>query len=180
MQTNEKLVFDKKSEILNSKSIAKDAKLFIEIISVRPVRINIARTIKNIRVDMDLDGVVRQTQLRPVNNLNFNEKFEFPITTAEENLIFEIYGDNRSAGQTVIPMQTITNQNELVLDLEVNDENDERSVVWVLKLKIQLITSYYKLYQDAYLKAERAYAQNMVALEKINSAIEGLSRIIYP
>lgn len=174
-------MFEKKNEIVNSKNISKDAKLFVEIEGLRPVNIpqNTLRTIRAIKVRLDLDDNTKITTGRTINNLVFGEKFEFPITTTEDALIIEASADGGlCSGQTVIPLNSITDQNEKNLELELHNDNDS-NVIWLLKLKITLITSFYKLYQDNYFKAERRYAQNLAALEKINAGLESLSGNIF-
>jgi hypothetical protein len=177
MQEYQKLMFEKKNEIVNSKNISKDAKLFVEIENLRPLNVSpsILRTIRTIKVKLDLDENSKTTTGRTVNNLVFSEKFEFPLTSTDDALFIEASADGGlCSGQIVIPLTTITDQNEKDLELELQNENDD-TAVWLLKLKITLITSYYKLYQDNYLKAERRYAQNLAALEKINAGLESLS-----
>jgi hypothetical protein len=177
MQEFQKLMFEKKNEIVNSKNISKEAKLFVEIEGLRPVNIpqNILRTVRTVKVKLDLDDNSKMTTGRSINNLVFGEKFEFPITTTEDALILEASADGGLCdGQVVIPLNSITDQNEKNLELELNNDNDN-NVVWLLKLKITMITSYYKLYQDNYFKAERRYAQNLASLEKINAGLESLS-----
>ena len=181
MQEYQKLMFEKKNEIVNSKNISKDAKLFVEIENLRPMNIsqNILRTIRTIKVKLELDQNSKMTSGRTLNNLIFGEKFEFPIKSIDENLFIEASADGGiSSGQSLIPLSTITDQFEKDLELELHNENDERNAIWILKLKITLITSYYKLYQDNYFKSESRYAQNLASLEKINSGLESLSGII--
>jgi hypothetical protein len=177
MQESQKLMFEKKNEIVNSKNISKDAKLFVEIESLRPVNIpqNILRTVRTIKVRLDLDDNSKMTTGRAISNLTFGEKFEFPITSTDDALVIEASADGGlCSGQSLIPLNSVTDQNEKNLELELHNDNDN-NVIWLLKLKITLITSYYKLYQDNYLKAERRYAQNLAALEKINAGLEGLA-----
>jgi hypothetical protein len=178
MEKYQKLMFENKNEIVNSKNISKDAKLIIEIDSLRPVSIsqNILRAIRTIKVRLDLDDNTITTSGRPINNLIYGEKFEFPITTIDDVLLVEAAADGGLCrGVSMIPLSTISDQSEKNLELELNSENDDKNIVWLLKLKITLITSYYRLYQDNYLKAERRYVQNLAGLEKINAGLESLS-----
>ena len=178
MEKYQKLMFENKNEIVNSKNISKDAKLIVEIDSLRPVSItqNILRAIRTIKVRLDLDENSVSTSGRSINNLIFGEKFEFPITNVDDVLLVEAAADGGLCrGVSLIPLSTITDQNEKILELELNSENDDKNIVWLLNLKIILITSYYRLYQDNYFKAERRYAQNLAALEKINVGLETLS-----
>lgn len=180
MEKYQKLMFENKNEIVNSKNISKDAKLIVEIDSLRPVSItqNILRAIRTIKVRLDLDDNSVSTSGRTINNLIFGEKFEFPITSVDDVLLVEAAADGGLCrGVSLIPLSTITDQNEKILELELNSENDGKNIVWLLNLKIILITSYYRLYQDNYMKAERRYAQNLAALEKINVGLETLSGI---
>jgi len=180
MEKYQKLMFENKNEIVNSKNISKDAKLIVEIDSLRPVSItqNILRAIRTIKVRLDLDDNSVSTSGRTINNLIFGEKFEFPITSVDDVLLVEAAADGGLCrGVSLIPLSTITDQNEKILELELNSENDGKNIVWLLNLKIILITSYYRLYQDNFMKAERRYAQNLAALEKINVGLETLSGI---
>ena len=181
MQAHQKLMFEKKNEIVNSKNISRDAKLFVEIENLRPMNIsqNILRTIRTVKVKVDLNESTKMTSGRSINNLIFGENFEFPVQSVDENLLIEASADGGiSSGQTIIPLSTITDQLEKDLELELNNENDDRNAIWILKLKITLITSYYRLHQDNYLKAESRYVQNLASLEKINSGLDSLSGMI--
>jgi hypothetical protein len=77
-------------------------------------------------------------------------------------------------GQSKIPLNTITNQDEYDIDLEITDEQSG-SNLWIIRAKIILIWSYFKLYQDNYNKAEKNYESLMHTLGKSNTLLQNLN-----
>lgn len=176
MDKYRKLMNDNKNEILNQEGIANNAKLLVEIYSLKYMDPNpgALKQFKNITVRLILDENVLSTSARNATNLNFSDHFEFPITTKETNLIFEVCNNDKALGQSKVPLNKIINQDEYEIELEISDENNDRSI-WNVGAKITLIWSYYKLYQDNFNKSETNYNNYYNKFEKSTVILENLT-----
>ena len=178
MQKYKKLTLENQQEILNANNISQNAKLGLEILNLHLLSSTLQKSIKLITVKCRLGSNSQNTFPRSANDLNnINQKFEFKNLNDINNdmLILEILNNDNLMGKTTIPLSTFKNQQENEIELEIHDENNERNVLWTLKIKIILITSYYKLYQDNYNNAEKEFNNSLSMLEKINIALENLT-----
>lgn len=104
-----------------------------------------------------------------------------PITSRDITLLVEIYNhDNKNTqilAQSRVPLNSIQNQDEYDIDLEMTEEQGEPNSIWVVKARIVLIWSYFKLYQDSYTKAENSCETFMTSLVKSNTILQSLTGI---
>jgi hypothetical protein len=173
MEKFQKLASQNRDEILNKDGFAREAKVVVEVLSLSPPE-RYMKPLKQVQIKASVGGESRMTGMRSGNNLTFEEKFEFPIQNREASLILEVINNSTTSGESKVPFQQITSQDEYEVDLEIADSENERQV-WVLNIKLTLIWSYFKLYQDLYNKAEVAFNDNLAMLEKTNSVIENLT-----
>lgn len=177
MQRYEKLKFENTKEYFVSDGVSNNAKLKVDIVSVHLLdQSSLPRGVKQISLRIKLDPSIQATSNRSVNNLVFNESFEFPVLSADGQLQIEICsGDKSILGDAKIPLKSITNQEENEIELEVLDPNNDRTILFNINTKITLVLSFYKLYQDKYIQAEREYNNNLSIINKLNLALENLS-----
>jgi hypothetical protein len=69
------------------------------------------------------------------------------MTSRNENLVFEIFDKNNELGKSEVPLDSIQNQEEYDLDLEITDKS-EKVVLMVLHTKTTFIWSYYQKYDE--------------------------------
>lgn len=70
-------------------------------------------------------------------------------------------------------MNSIQNQDEYDIELEMAEAATDN--IWLVKARIILIWSYFKLSQDNYNKAEKAYELGMNSLQKSNAIFQNLN-----
>lgn len=176
MDKYKKLMIENKNEILNSESISNNAKLLVEIFSLKYMdpNPNALKQFRNISVRLILDDLMLQTSARNATNLTFSDNFEFPIATKNTSLIFEVCNNDKAIGLSKVPLNKILNQDEYEIELEIADDNNDRSI-WNIGAKITLIWSYYKLYQDNFNKAETNYNNFLNNFEKSTVLIDNLT-----
>ncbi len=133
------------------------------------------KSIKNVYIKLKLENVVRSTEHRGANDLEFNDKLEFPLTSMNKELIIQIYNNDFIVGESVIPLNQIGTQEEIQPELEIADEKNPNNILWRFNPKLTLIWSYYKLYQDLYSQTEKEKNNTVNKIEKINSTLEHLT-----
>ena len=77
--------------------------------------------------------------------------------------------------ESKVPLNSIQNQDEYDIELEMAEAATDN--MWIIKARIVLIWSYFKLSQDNYNKAEKAYEFGMNNLQKSNSVLQNLNGI---
>jgi hypothetical protein len=75
--------------------------------------------------------------------------------------------------ESKVPLNSIQNQDEYDIDLEMAEAASDN--MWLIKARIVLIWSYFKLSQDNYNKAEKAYETAMNNLQKSNLVLQNLN-----
>jgi hypothetical protein len=177
LQKYERLKIEYKNEKINRTGISTEAKLKVEISSINVItKMALPKNSKNIMIKLRLGDLSKTTNSRHINDLNFNENFEFLIDSIENPLNIEIFNDNSaiSLGEATIPLQQITNQEDNEVSLEVNDHVTNK-ILFVINLKISLLLSYYKLYQDKFIICEAECAKLSASIEKLSSVLDNLS-----
>jgi len=79
-------------------------------------------------------------------------------------------------GHVNIPFDEVEDQDEFECEIEIPDEIISDQYTGSIKLKIQLIKSYYKLYNDLVLKTEAECNQFLEDIKKIYDYFETLNR----
>jgi hypothetical protein len=82
-----------------------------------------------------------------------------------------VFNNNELFGTARIPLSKITNQDENRVELDI-EQNGQKVI---LSVKVTFIWSYYKLFEDSYLEAQRNLADLKVSLDKRIQVLENLS-----
>jgi hypothetical protein len=93
------------------------------------------------------------------------------VDSKDEIVILEVYNNSELFGVARIPLSKITNQDENRVELDI--EKDGQRIV--LSIKVTFIWSYYKLFEDSYLEAQRNLAELKASLDKRIQVLENLS-----
>ncbi len=90
-------------------------------------------------------------------NLNFNEKFTFPIDSREKVLTYKLFSTsnpNESLGEIEVPLFILNIENEEITP-ESGFKDINQQTIALFKPKIIVVTSYYDMYQKQYDNIEK-------------------------
>lgn len=173
-----KMMMESKNEKINEEGLGPNAKITIEITNIE--FISTMRSFQGISIRIKFGKEVKETRiLNNLASLTWKERFEFNVSR-RDNLIFEVVNTDSSGRQAIIgtvrfPLDTITNQEEYDVLLEIPDEDDEKIINAKINSKINFIWSTYKHHQDQHTKSEKALNQYKNLLEKSNQLLENLN-----
>ena len=122
------------------------------------------------------DNDEKRTSVKNVDNLNFLEKFNFPIEDKQSTLSYKLFSvnSNQFIGGTDVPLYIINLENEEVnSDFELKDENDQ--TVGVFKPKIIIVTSYYDMYQKQYDNIDKNIESYQNRINQLSETLDDIS-----
>ena len=109
------------------------------------------------KVSLDNSDEKKTATQNKNNNLNFKEKFTFPIDSKEKVLTYRLFSashPDESLGEVEVPLFILNIENE-----EINPDSAFKDInqqtIAIFKPKIIIVTSYYDLYQKQYDNIEK-------------------------
>lgn len=143
----ERKILEAKNEKLNKEGMCLNACISIEIGTLTPES-NYLSGFDSSYFQLVLDGKEQKTSTHSLNDLVFNEKITFNMSSLQQILALNFFNKNTQISSHEIPFTLLQSNKEIGFDLSITDNNN--NILFTLQPKILLITSYYQLYQSLY------------------------------
>lgn len=111
------------------------------------------------------------------SNLNFTEKFTFPIDSKEKVLNYKLFSTsnpNESLGEVEVPLFILNIENEEITpESQFKDINQQ--TIALFKPKIIIVTSYYDMYQKQYDNIEKNIDSYQTRIAQLSETLAEIS-----
>ncbi len=142
-------------------------------------RYSLPSNIREVKIHAKYDGVDKHSEYRGLNDLNYNQVFNFKMLSLDKEITIEICDQRNVLGEAHIPLRQISNQEDIDLALNICDVSDKENLLFVLNLKLTVIASFFKLYELKYLKSEREIERLNGSLIKLYGVLDNLNGKFY-
>ena len=120
----------------------------------------------------------KKTANKNINsNLNFTEKFTFPIDSKEKVLNYKLFSasnPNESLGEVDVPLFILNIENEEITpESQFKDINQQ--TIALFKPKIIIVTSYYDMYQKQYDNIEKNIESYQTRIAQLSETLAEIS-----
>ena len=120
----------------------------------------------------------KKTANKNINsNLNFTEKFTFPIDSKEKVLNYKLFSasnPNESLGEVEVPLFILNIENEEITpESQFKDINQQ--TIALFKPKIIIVTSYYDMYQKQYDNIEKNIESYQTRIAQLSETLAEIS-----
>ena len=128
---------------------------------------------------VSLDNIdEKKTANKNINsNLNFTEKFTFPIDSKEKVLNYKLFSasnPNESLGEVEVPLFILNIENEEITpESQFKDINQQ--TIALFKPKIIIVTSYYDMYQKQYDNIEKNIDSYQTRIAQLSETLAEIS-----
>lgn len=166
-------IYSSQNEPLSNNGMSKNAQLKIEIGKVELHYSNIAT---DLFFKLTFNKNEKKTSIRGVGDLNFIEKFEFPIDSKQYELRISLFTkDNNSnpIGEIEIPLSGLLDNEETIPMVPLNDIDGNQ--IGKFYPKIALITSFFDFYKNKYKEIDEKIKAGETNIQKMSEAYEKIS-----
>lgn len=166
-------IYSSQNETILNNGMTKNSQVKIEIGKVDLLYSNIS---SELYFKLTLNKNEKKTSTRGVNDLNFIEKFEFPIDSKQYELRISLYTkDNNSnpIGEIEIPLSGLVDNEETNPMVPLNDT--EGNQIGNFYPKIALITSFFNFYKNKYKETDDKIKAGEAKIQKMSEAYEKIS-----